>query len=206
MMELFELASGKPLSQEEEGSARRIQLVIRATLASVVFAALYGLAAGSTDLALALGNLYKMPMVILLSTACALPVGLLTWKMTGAQNRASDLLIAVASGNFTATLVLASLAPIVALYYHTSGYMGGALALGVATFALLIGLYSAIRAVLSRIPVGVTRRSAALPMVVLLGAQVASLVQFIHVASPILPEITVFDGGMDAIIDGHGGL
>ena len=72
MMELFELASGQPLSQEEEGSARRMQLVIRATLASVLFAAFYGIAAGSTDLGLAMSNLYKMPMVILLSTACAL--------------------------------------------------------------------------------------------------------------------------------------
>ena len=206
MMELFELASGKPLSQEEEGSARRMQLVIRATLASVLFAALYGIAAGSTDLNLALSNLYKMPMVILLSTVCALPVGLLTWKMTGAKNRASDLMIAIASGNFTATLVLASLAPIVALYYHTSGYMGGALALGAASLALLLGLYNAVRAVFSRIPPGVTRRTAIVPLAVLLAAQLAALVQFIHVASPILPEVTVFDGGMDAIIDGRGGL
>lgn len=206
MMELFELASGQPLSQEEEGSARRMQLVIRATLASVLFAAFYGIAAGSTDWGLALGNLYKMPMVILLSTACALPAGLLTWKMSGAKNRASDLLIAVASGNFTATLVLAALAPIVALYYHTSGYMGGALALGAASLALLVGLYNAVRAVFSRIPGDVARSTAIVPLVVLLSAQLASLVQFIHVASPILPEVTVFDGGMDAIIDEHGGL
>ena len=206
MMELFELASGTPLSQEEEGSARRLQLVIRATLASVFFAAFYGLAAGSTDLGLAMGNLYKLPMVILLSTACALPAGLLTWKMSGAKNRASDLLIAVASGNFTATLVLASLAPIVALYYHTSGYMGGALALCVASLALLLGLSNAVRAVLSRIPSEVTRFAALTPLAVLLCAQMASLVQFIHVASPILPEVTVFDGGMDAIIEGNGGL
>ena len=136
----------------------------------------------------------------------ALPAGLLTWKMSGAKNRASDLIIAVASGNFTATLVLASLAPIVALYYHTSGYMGGALALGAASLALLVGLTNAVRAVFSRIPGGVTRSTAILPLAVLLCAQLASLVQFIHVASPILPEVTVFDGGMDAIIDGHGGL
>ena len=206
MMELFNLASGEPLSQEEEGSARRMQLVIRATLASVLFAALYGMAAGSTDWGLALQNLYKMPMVILLSTACALPAGLLAWKMSGAKNRASDLLIAVASGNFTATLVLAALAPIVALYYHTSGYMGGALALGAASLALLFGLYNAVRAVLSRLPGGISRTTAAVPLAVLLCAQLASLVQFIHVASPILPEVTVFDGGMDAIIDEHGGL
>jgi hypothetical protein len=40
----------------------------------------------------------------------------------------------------------------------------------------------------------------ALPMVVLMGAQLAAMVQFIYIASPILPEVTVFDGGVDAIL------
>jgi hypothetical protein len=28
----------------------------------------------------------------------------------------------------------------------------------------------------------------------------AALIQFIHVASPILPEVTLFDGGVDAMV------
>lgn len=201
-LELFDLATGKPLSDEQEGSAHRLQLVTRSTLAAMVFAAIYGLAAGSTDLALALGNTFKMPMVILLSTLCALPAGLLTWKLLGAENRASDLLLGAAAGNFTATLVLAAMAPIVALYYHTSGNMGGTLALASGGLALALGIFNVCRAVINRIPEGVGRGKVMLPLAILVGVQMAALIQFIHVASPILPEVTVFDGGIDAMIDG----
>lgn len=197
---LFDLATGKPLSREEQGTTQRLHVVVQATLASIGFAALYGLAAGSTDIALAVGNLYKVPMVIVLSTACALPAGLLTWKLTGGPSRATDLLLGVAAGNFTATLVLASLAPIVALYYHSSGFMGGALALGAGALAVGLGLFNLVRAVLNRVPAEASRGLAAIPVTVLVCAQLAALVQFIHVASPILPEITVFDGGVDAML------
>ncbi len=201
ILSLFDLLSGKPLSKEEEGTTHRMQLVVHATLATMVFAAIYGLAAGSTELGLALGNVIKMPMVILLSALTALPVGLVTWKLTGAPNRASDLVIGVAAGNFSAALVMATLAPLVALYYHSSGYLGGALALGVGGLALLIGLFSVVRAVLSRAGGNLVRKSkVGLPLAALICVQLLSLVQYIHIASPILPELTVFDGGMDAIV------
>jgi hypothetical protein len=200
VLELFDLASGKTLPGEAESRSRRLQLVVRALIASLICAALYGFAAGSTDLSLAIGNIYKMPMVVALSTAVALPVGLLTWKLMGAGNRASDLLLGLAAGTFTATLVLAALSPIVALYYHTSGYMGGTLALGAAVLAVVLGLFNFGRSVLSRRPAEVDISGVALPMVVLMGAQLAAMVQFIYIASPILPEVTVFDGGVDAIL------
>lgn len=198
--ELFDLASGQALSKEQEGTAHRLQVVVRATLASIVFAAVYGLAAGSTEIALAVGNLYKVPMVVLLSTACAVPVGLLTWKLTGAPNRASDLLLGVASGNFSATLVLAALSPIVALYYATSNNFGAVLALGVTALAVVVGLGNLARSVLNRRPPGSNHLAVLFPLVVLGCAQLAALVQFIYIASPILPELTPFDGGIDAIV------
>ncbi|MDP2305462.1 MAG: hypothetical protein Q8P18_05500 [Pseudomonadota bacterium] len=214
-LELFNLAGGKPLSKEEEGGTRRAQIVVRATLASVVFAAIYGLAAGSTDMALAVSNVYKLPMVILLSTVCSLPIGLLAWKLLGAPNRASDLLLGAAAGNFTASLVLAALAPIVALYYHTSGHLGGILAIAAGSIATLLGLWNTFRAVWTRRPadepahglngtaMSLLRAPALLaPVGLMIVAQLASLVQFIHVASPILPEITVFDGGADELFGG----
>lgn len=200
-LSLFDLASGKPLSREEEGTSHRMQIVVHATLATVVFAAIYGVAAGSTDLGLALGNIVKMPMVILLSAMTALPVGLVAWKLTGAPNRASDLVIGVAAGNFSAALVLATLAPLVALYYHSSGYLGGALALAVGALALVVGLFNVVRAVLNRAPGDLLRKGRVfLPLAALVCVELLSLVQFIHIASPILPEVTVFDGGMDAMV------
>jgi len=197
---LFDLASGRPLAREEEGTAHRMQLVVHATLATIVFAMIYGVAAGSTDLGLAVANIYKLPMIILLSALCALPAGLLAWKLLGARNRASDLLIGVAAGNFTAALVLAALSPLVGLYYHTSGYMGGRIAMVAGGFAVLLGLVTVVRAVLSRAGGLPSKASMAIPLAVLVSVELASLVQFIHVASPILPEVTVFDGGVDAML------
>lgn len=201
-LELFDLAAGKALSREEEGTAHRMQLVLRATLATVVFGAIYGIAAGSTDLGLAFQNVYKIPMVVLLSSACALPAGLLTWKLTGAPNRATDLLLGVASANFSATLVLAALAPIVALYYVTSDTFGVVLALMVTALAVVVGMGNLVRAVMNRRPEGKNHLSVLLPLGVLGFAQLAALVQFIFIASPILPERTPFDGGIDEIA-GH---
>ena len=197
---LFDLASGRPLPEEEEGQARRLQLVLQAGALSLGFAALFGLAAGATDLGLAVANLYKLPMVVGLSTLCAVPAGLLMWKLTDAPNRASDLLVGVAAGNLTATLVLAALSPVVALYYLTSGSMGGPLAMGVICLAVALGLFNVARAVLRRRPERASAGAVALPLVVIMTVQLASLVQFIHVASPILPEVTVFDGGVDAMV------
>jgi len=199
LLALFDLATGRPLPEEDEGSARRIQLVLRATALSLVFAAIFGLAAGCTDGALAVANLYKVPMVVLLSAICALPVGLLIWKLTDAPTKAGDLLVGVASGNLTATLVLAALSPLVALYYQTSEHMGGPIAMGVILVAVALGLFNVARSVMHRRGPGVRGPGFALPVVAVIAVQLAALVQFIHVAHPILPEVTVFDGGIDAI-------
>ena len=74
---LLNLTCGKPLGEEDSGRARRLQIVVSALLTSLVFAALWGVAAGSRLPSLAIANLYKVPMVVLIS-AVALPAGLLT--------------------------------------------------------------------------------------------------------------------------------
>jgi hypothetical protein len=200
--DLFNLVSGKPLPEEEKGDANRMLIVIRALLASVFFAAIWGLAAGSADLATAFSNVYKVPMVLLLSALCALPAGLLAWKLFSVETRATDLVISLAACNFTATLVLAVLAPVVALYYHTSGYLGGVLAMGACILALLVGWIVMVLSTVRRAPVKGMRLSTLVPAGIVLMIHAATLVQFIHLASPILPEITVFDGGMDAVLGG----
>ena len=199
---LFNLAGGYAVEGEDEGPAKRVRLLIQAAVATVVFASVYGVAAGSTDATLAMSNVYKMPMVVLLSALCAIPAGLLTWRLMGARHKATDLLMGLASANFTGTLVLAVLAPVVALYYHTSGVLGGTLAMGTVYLALIVGLIILVRAISKRVPKDVSRLRVAIPVLALVGIQLATLVQFIYIASPILPEITVFDGGMDAIVNG----
>ncbi|MCB9675196.1 MAG: hypothetical protein H6737_08765 [Alphaproteobacteria bacterium] len=191
--ELFELVGGR-WPMEEQGTAERLQMAIRAAGAAVLFAAVYGLAAGSTDMALALGNLWKLPMLVVLSTLCSLPAGLLAWKLSGASDGASKLVVGVAAGNFAATLVLAALSPLVALYYNSSAYWGGPLAMGTVALALVVGLFSAWRLMLRA-------GSARLPFGVLAVVQMLALLQFTHIASPILPEQTFFDLGVDGLVD-----
>jgi hypothetical protein len=139
-------------------------------------------------------------MVLVLSAICALPAGLLTWKIFGAKNRITDVVISLAACNFTATLVLAVLAPVVALYYHTSGYLGGVLAMCACILALIVGWVVMVLSTLHRTPTKSFSLSTLAPTAVVLLIHLTTLVQFIHLASPILPEITVFDGGMDAVL------
>lgn len=198
---LFDLIGGRRLPEEDDGPAHRYQLMIGATLASALCAAMYGLAAGSTSTWLALSDVYKMPMVLILSALAAVPATLLAWKLFDAQHESSDILMGLATGNFTASLVLAVSAPIVALYYHTSGYLGGTIALCAAGLSVIVGVASGLRSVSWRVPEGVNPARYLVPVAVMTIFQLAVLVQLIHVASPILPEVTVFDGGMDAILE-----
>lgn len=198
---LLDLTCGKPLTDADSGRARRMQIVVSALLTSLIFAALWGAAAGSRLPGLALANLYKVPMVVLISTVSAVPAGLLTWKLVGAPGRASDLLISFAGGTFASTLVLAVLSPLVALYYHSSLWAGPMLGQGSAILALVVGA-----AIFGRAMFRHARREgsavlSAVPVAVLALVQVAMLVQLIALAAPILPERTIFSHGIDHIAD-----
>ncbi|MFT3775104.1 MAG: hypothetical protein QM820_57895 [Minicystis sp.] len=197
---LLDLTCGKPLGEADAGRARRLQIVVSALLTSIVFAAIWGVAAGSRVPALAVANLYKVPMVVLISAVGALPAGLLTWKLVGAPGRASDLLISFVGGTFAATLVLAVLSPLVALYYHSSLWAGPMLGQGSALFALIVGALIFARASFGRRE-GVRRSVLAVPVTVLALVQVAMLVQLVAVAAPILPERTIFSHGVDHLAD-----
>lgn len=194
---LLNLACGKSLSPEDDGRARRVQLVIAALLLSLLFATIWGVAVGSHQPIRALTNAYKLPMIVLLSAVFAAPAGLLTWKLSGAQCRATDLLLGFTSGIFSGTLVLAVLAPIVALYYASSVWAGPLLAQGAIAFALLTGAIVFVRGVVKRMREG--RRTVILPVVVLKVMQIATLLQLIALVSPILPERTQFDHGIDRV-------
>jgi hypothetical protein len=198
---LLDLTCGKPLGDEDAGRARRLQIVISALLTSLVFAALWGVAAGSRLPALAVANLYKVPMVVLVSAVGAVPAGLLTWKLSGSPGRASDLLVAFSGGTFSATLVLAVLSPLVALYYHSSMWAGPMLGQGSAILALVVGAAIFARSMFARPRPEGSRKLLVLPVVVLGLVQVAMLVQLIALAAPILPERTIFSHGIDHLTD-----
>jgi hypothetical protein len=195
---LLDIACGRPIKDEENVRARRMQLIVAAMLLSLVFAGIWGLAAGSSTVALAMSNLYKVPMVVLLSTVAAIPAGMLCWKLTGGDSEASDLLTGFTTGIFAGTLVMAAVSPLVALYYHSSSFAGPILALGSVATALGVGTLVFLRSVFAGPSKG--RSGLVFPVLVFIGMQMATMLQLIALAAPILPEDTLLDGGIDRIV------
>lgn len=199
---LLQLITGRRVD-EAEGKSRRVQLMMTAGLLSLVFAALWGLAAGSSSLSLAAANLYKVPMIVLLAAVFSVPAGLLALRVSGADYRASDLLISFFTAVFSGSLVLAVLSPLVALYYHTSAWAGPFLGMGSAFLALVVSGFVFVRATLRRRKETTAAGALALPAVVMVVMNAACLLQLVALASPILPEATIFEGGVDGVIARH---
>lgn len=198
MSDLLNLAIGRSINHT--GPAGRSQFTLAAGLGALLLAALWGLAAGSSSLLLALGNAYKLPMVVLLSSICAVPAGLLALRLTGARYSGRDLVLSFATSVFAGSLVLAVLSPLVALYYNTSAWAGPYLGLGSACAAILVAVLSFVRGTIVRAEPGVDRQLLAVPIVVMVFMQLAALLQLIALASPILPETTIFDSGIDHVV------
>ncbi len=166
LVTLIDIACGRPIPVEDSGRARRLLLTLLAMLFALGFAALWGLAAGSQSTALAIANAYKVPMVILTSCLFAAPAGFLTWRLFNAPVRGSDLALSFVSSIFGGTLVLVVLAPLVALYYHSSAWAGPMLGIGSAALALLVGSVNFVRGVSRRLPEGTKRSSVMVPVMV----------------------------------------
>lgn len=199
LVTLIDNACGRPLPAEDSGRSRRLQLIALSLLASLVFAAAWGMAAGSRSMGLAMANLYKVPMVILLSSAFAAPAGLLAWRLSGARLRGTDLALGFTGGVFGGTLVLAVFAPLLALYYHSSAWAGPLLGIGSALLALATGTVMFVRGVVRRVEPGAGRLGVLVPVGATLTMQILTLLQLASLAAPIFPERTAFSGGIDHI-------
>jgi Kef-type K+ transport system membrane component KefB len=114
--------------------------------------------------------------------------------------RAGDVALALATAVLGGCLVLGVLAPLVAIYYHTSARFGVLLAVGSVVAALAVGTFVLRRNLARRAPDTVSRKGLAVTAVVMMLLLCAGLVQFIALASPILAAPTAFDGGIDALI------
>jgi hypothetical protein len=136
-------------------------------------------------------------MVILLSAVTALPAGLVTLRLTNSKLGGAELAGAFATSIFGGTLVLATLAPLVAIYYHTSAKAGVPLALGSVFVALATASLLFARAVAKRM--GENRRGV-LAVVILVVIFLAALLQFVALASPIIGvHGTALEGGFDGL-------
>ncbi|HSN25065.1 MAG TPA: hypothetical protein VLT45_02235 [Kofleriaceae bacterium] len=181
----------RPASRAEES-----MLSILAIAAALALASLWGMAAGSESGALMVANAYKVPMVILLSALTALPAGIVALRLSNARLGGAELAGAFATSIFGGTLVLATLAPLVAIYYHTSSKAGLPLALGSVFVALATASLLFARAVARR----VSDRKSLFAVVVLVVIFLAALLQFVALAAPIIGSHgTAFDGGFDRV-------
>ena len=207
MLRMFDqlptLIGGSRLELDGDGTARRLRLALVATVGTALAAALYGLAAGCTDPQLAVGNLLKVPMVVLMSGVAALPAGLLAAKLTEAEIDFADVVTSLVSANFTGSLVLLAAAPVVALYYLTGSTFSAHIGLAAGILAEIVAVWIFFRAANERRPEESRKRDVFLPLAVTSVIQVVALVQLVGIASPILPEITPLTQGMDGLLAGH---
>ena len=198
-MQVIRLSQLMSLTTSGERPASRAQesmLAILALGAALVLASIWGIAAGSESAQLSLANAYKVPMVILLSALTALPAGLVALRLTNARLPAVELASTFATSIFGGTLVLATLAPLVAIYYHTSSKAGLPLALGSVFVALATASLLFARAVARR----VSEKKSLFAVVVLVALFLAALLQFVALAAPIIgTHGTTFDGGFDRV-------
>ena len=178
---------------------RRLQLATLSAVGALACAAAWGAAAGSCLPALALSNLVKVPMVVLLSAVSAAPLGVVAWKLLGDDTRASDLILAHARGLLAGAAVLGALVPIVAIYYNSSAIAGPLLAVGTALVALVFGGVMFVRFMAqARGEVHSVWRVAVPVGVIVL--QAAAMLQLVVLVPPILPEkTTVFRKGIDGL-------
>ena len=184
---------------EQPTRATQTMLTIAALFAALVLSSLWGIAAGSSSAAMSIANAYKVPMVVLLSALTALPGGIVALKLAGSRLAARDLISAFATSIFGGTLVLATLAPLVAIYYHTSSKAGVPLALGSVFVALATATMLFARAVGRKVTGQPGRLSSLVPVVILVVLFSAALMQFVALASPIIGAVTPFHGGFDTV-------
>jgi hypothetical protein len=199
LQQLLALVGPRPFPAAEMGRARRLFLAALAFVVALALAALWGIAAGSFAGRFALVNAVSVPLLLLVSSAAALPVALLVFRLTVSEGRASDLVLGHAGALFGMSLVLALLAPIVALYQFSSSWAGPVVALGSAFIGVAIGFALLLRGLGKLAPDPRARRAMLAPVVLLCILQAAALLQLSAIAPPVMPARTVLGHGVDAL-------
>jgi len=194
-MEAFSVKTGAAL--ERAPNARSVHDVLRRALSGLGFAAVWGLAAGSAAPALAVANVYKVPMVLALSAVVALPAVLVTRHLLRIAIPTFELCAALVTSLYRGSLLLLAVAPLLAVYAYTSQWVAPFLAQGSALLALVCGGLS-LRSELARL-------QAPRWQLWLLGSVTTvtlalALLQLVSLATPVLTLPTVFGSGIDGVL------
>lgn len=202
-MQLFQqmlsLLGPSPLSTGEMGGARRLLLATSAFLAALALIAVWAVAAGSTAGHFALVNAVSVPLLLLASSVVALPAALLVLRLTSTRGRVADLVLSHAGAVFGTSLVLALLAPFIALYQYSSPWAGPVVALSSVFLAIGIGFALFLRTLTKLASETSSRRGMLAPVGLLCVLQVTSLSQLAAIAPPVMPHRTSLGYGVDAL-------
>jgi hypothetical protein len=199
IQQLLAFLGPRPLRFDDMGGARRLFLAALAFLVALLLVGLWGVAAGSVGGHFALVNAVSVPLLLLVSSAAALPVVLIVLRLTTVEGSATDLVLGHSAAVFGASLVLALLAPIVALYQYSSSWAGPVVALGSVFVAFAVGLGLLLRGLGKLMPEPRSRRGLVAPVVLLCALQGAALLQLAAIAPPVMPHRTVLGHGIDAL-------
>lgn len=177
--------------------SRQLHDVFLRALSGLGFAAVWGLAAGSAAPAIAIANIYKVPMVLALSLVVALPAVLVTRHLLRISIAPFELCSALVTSLYRSSLLLLGFAPLLGVYSYTSQWVAPWLAQGSAFLALACGGLS-LRSELARLP-------APRLQLWLLGAVATvtlalALLQLVSLATPVLTLPTVFGSGIDGVL------
>jgi hypothetical protein len=197
--QILALLGPRPLAAAETSRTQRLFLAALALVSALALSALWGVAAGSHDGRFAIGNALSVPLLLLMSSVASLPLGLLLFRLTVAEGRASDLVLGHAGAVFGGTLVMAFLTPIVALYQYSSSWAGPIVAHASAFVGMAIGLALLVRSLAKLVPEPRARRGMLAPVALLCLAQGAALLQLSAIAPPVMPRRTVLGRGIDGI-------
>jgi hypothetical protein len=176
--------------------AERLYVAGIAFACALACAALWGVAAGSGSGTFAVRNLASVPMLVVVSTLASLPLGMLALRLTTAQGRPSDLLVAHSGATFAAALTMLLLAPLVALYQFSSAWAGPIVAVVTVILAFACGIFVFVRMLRK---LGAVGPAIVVPVVLLAVVQIASLAQLSALAPPIMPTRTTFGHGVDGL-------
>lgn len=182
---------------ENASRSRKLLAICISSLLALGASALWGVVVGAHG-HLAVSNVLTVPMLIAASALSALPLSLFALKLTSQKVHATDLLLAYTSAVFTGCTTLLLLAPLVAIYQQSSTLIGGAVG-PVSTFiAFAVGACVFFRSLLK---VQGTRALGALaiPVLLLIVVQAASLMQLASLSTPLFGTRTTLGHGIDAI-------
>ncbi len=179
---------------------QRTLLVVVSLLAAIALSAIWGLAATSTTMSASLGNVIKIPTLLIGSGLAALPLVCVLWKLAGpTETRLSAMLLAYATSLFGGTLVLAVSAPLVAIYQHSSTWAGPRIALASAVVAVVAFGFLFWRTLRRVAGPTVSLPKLALPAVALIVVQALALAQLASATTPVFRDRTSFGHGIDSL-------